>query len=551
MSENTARILWVKAVLGVDLPQPADEAAGNGQGVHENLGDGLRKLKKTVTDGFNTVKNKVTSGVQKVGDTLNKAIADRLVASDTKKFEAAMTALDEQIAKVAEAGLNDGHYKAQAKSLRDDFTAATKLPGNDERVTAVSALVARAKQAAGNAQADIARVSKSAVEGVTSAVTAMRDGAQQSMDKLPEKHKKKAELSLRLSDLDDLIAEVGKLTDRAERAKKLKLVNASAESLFNDAAKAAKDKAIVQEVYAKALKERYGFEIDNPSGMKNTHLEQVYEMFDKVPETDVVQGRMQKLSYQPLDDDGTKNTGAAYGGAEITMGDYGKEKWNYVDPDTGKPVKANGFSISTLHELGHSVDDRFGIMNAGQGKPGAGGWKAEDRKSVATALIGAFTAGEGKALTIDATDLMSMVTKALAGARTKRPPKMSEDDWNKEPKQGKPGTMSDADWHVIETFLDLCFSRRNTEWPWGKAHDIGGRSYHEAYANEWVSYAVASRSNSNTVRDYQWRAPGEYFAELYAFSYFKSKPPPNGIDAGLAAYMFGGKAADKGAPAKH
>ena len=43
---------------------------------------------------------------------------------------------------------------------------------------------------------------------------------------------------------------------------------------------------------------------------------------------------------------------------------------------------------------------------------------------------------------------------------------------------------------------------------------IGDRVYHEAYAKRWVSYLFAKRSQG--VMGYQFRAPGEWFAELYA-----------------------------------
>jgi hypothetical protein len=43
---------------------------------------------------------------------------------------------------------------------------------------------------------------------------------------------------------------------------------------------------------------------------------------------------------------------------------------------------------------------------------------------------------------------------------------------------------------------------------------IGNRIYHEAYARAWVSYLASARSKGLT--GYQFRAPGEWFAELYA-----------------------------------
>jgi len=47
-----------------------------------------------------------------------------------------------------------------------------------------------------------------------------------------------------------------------------------------------------------------------------------------------------------------------------------------------------------------------------------------------------------------------------------------------------------------------------------KSIAIAGRVYHQAYARDWVSYLYAARSKGLT--GYQFRAPGEWFAELYA-----------------------------------
>lgn len=46
---------------------------------------------------------------------------------------------------------------------------------------------------------------------------------------------------------------------------------------------------------------------------------------------------------------------------------------------------------------------------------------------------------------------------------------------------------------------------------------IGRRVYDEAYNGQWYSYAAAARARQ--VRDYQFRAPGEWFAEIYAAYY--------------------------------
>ena len=43
-----------------------------------------------------------------------------------------------------------------------------------------------------------------------------------------------------------------------------------------------------------------------------------------------------------------------------------------------------------------------------------------------------------------------------------------------------------------------------------------------------------------TVSLYQWRAPGEWFAELYAFTHVQQRKAPSSVDAEVAGYMFQG-----------
>ena len=56
-----------------------------------------------------------------------------------------------------------------------------------------------------------------------------------------------------------------------------------------------------------------------------------------------------------------------------------------------------------------------------------------------------------------------------------------------------------------------------------------GRVYHEAYGGRWVSYEFAARARG--VSGYQFRAPGEWFAELYA-AYATKKMRPGHPDYG-------------------
>ena len=51
---------------------------------------------------------------------------------------------------------------------------------------------------------------------------------------------------------------------------------------------------------------------------------------------------------------------------------------------------------------------------------------------------------------------------------------------------------------------------------------LGGRVYQEAYKGDWYSYDAAARKKG--VSSYQFRAPGEWFAEVYS-AFFMEKLP--------------------------
>jgi hypothetical protein len=348
----------------------------------------------------------------------------------------------------------------------------------------------------------------------------------------------------RMSDVEGLFEKQSKEKDRKERGKLLKQLNVQAESLFDAAVDAAKDPETdkkAQKVYAEALEKRYGLKIKNPDKISNTHLDQVYKMFDMVPATDVAQGSLKRLEYKATTketgpDGKTKKVpwdGAAFSshGSEIDMGDIAKGKSvPYYDPATGNALDPppDWFNMATLHELGHSVDDRFKVMKTHGAHPSCGGWKSEKLADVATAYIADFRAKEGKTVTIDDKALRRFVEKALGSGKIERPSGVDENAWKTLGLQ-------------LAALGERCASRRSNAptWPWTYPYDIGGRAYHEAYPGDWWSFAIAAQSGM-TVRDYQWRAPGEWFAELYAYTWLNSKPAPGHLDTDLTGYLYGG-----------
>ena len=89
------------------------------------------------------------------------------------------------------------------------------------------------------------------------------------------------------------------------------------------------------------------------------------------------------------------------------------------------------------------------------------------------------------------------------------------------------------DWAALEKHAAVVWFRSvalksESKGLWGdgdgaaSAAAVGGRVYQEAYRSDWYSYDVGARSAK--VTNYQFRAPGEWFAEIYAM-YFMGKLP--------------------------
>ena len=86
------------------------------------------------------------------------------------------------------------------------------------------------------------------------------------------------------------------------------------------------------------------------------------------------------------------------------------------------------------------------------------------------------------------------------------------------------------------------YEMRESGKPWNNAsasknNAIGGRVIQEAYKDEWVSYHLAARARG--IRAYQFRAPAEWFAELYAAYHMQKLNPSHPASKWLAKLKAG------------
>ncbi|MCV2868167.1 hypothetical protein OEW28_05950 [Defluviimonas sp. WL0002] len=169
-------------------------------------------------------------------------------------------------------------------------------------------------------------------------------------------------------------------------------------------------------------------------------------------------------------------------------------------PDTEKPQPTYG-TWTTLHEIGHAVDDAKGFMKGKAGNAAFGGWTeyGGDIRPIAKAVAAEYKYDE-------------FYVERLISGGAPEDPEMPE-----ELKENPNGATA---WSARKQNVDNWYKAMSTgSKPWDNKrassdYAIGGKVYHEAYGDTWVSYDAGSRRQG--VTGYQFRAPGEWFSELYA-----------------------------------
>lgn len=242
-------------------------------------------------------------------------------------------------------------------------------------------------------------------------------------------------------------------------------------------------------------------------------VKRIYELLQKVPASHAKDNPKIANIRRFQEDTG----GAAYGGGEIDLncgraGAGGSNDYNQelCDPkffpdgvdDNCKPENGDEvpyFDWATLHEVGHAVDDHKGFM-AGRGKEAAfGNWRVYqgDLTKIAEKVKGRF--GYDLQYIKDKLNLQAPADAPLPSDNSKTP-----QQWAKE--------KADVDkWCALTCKEGLWWNGAGS-----KEAAIDGKVYQIAYANQkkWVRYDYDARKQG--IHGYQFRAPGEWFAELYA-----------------------------------
>jgi hypothetical protein len=161
------------------------------------------------------------------------------------------------------------------------------------------------------------------------------------------------------------------------------------------------------------------------------------------------------------------------------------------------------FDWTTLHELAHGIDDKKGFMKAKKGQGDYGGWAAS---RWGQDVIGKAAEAAAVKFNFNTKAAIKYIKALMRGAAASRPAE----------KHRPPAPKDHPDWDGaranVEAWVD---STRTDKSPWANPPaDINGTIYHEAYSNDWVSYLKSARAQG--IKHYQFRAPGEWFADIYA-----------------------------------
>jgi hypothetical protein len=264
------------------------------------------------------------------------------------------------------------------------------------------------------------------------------------------------------------------------------------------------------EVLPILAKERFGIELKSDAGDETKSGKRMLKMLAMVPE-DVVGN----VSLKTVERREPNKNGGFYRSSEdlvVMNGRPGQSTQGFgpaisdelpTDVESDCKPKDNAgvdyFDFATLHEVGHAVDDNLNFMGSRMGKAEFGGWESFGGNVAPIAAKVAKWAG------YDSTPEQKKAVEDLVLGKSVTWPKApsgQETAWATAQKKV-------TDWYAIVTNGQIW-------WRQGECDKvtIDGMIYHEAYKRTWVGYLASARKQA--ITGYQFRAPGEWFAELYA-----------------------------------
>ena len=197
---------------------------------------------------------------------------------------------------------------------------------------------------------------------------------------------------------------------------------------------------------------------------------------------------------------GRAGVNQAFGSALVAKGELpAAAEDKYKPSDETTPL--DFISFAAAHEVGHGVDEERGFMRRNGTGPEYGGWitfggnlqPLADAIGASARFAGFYKTPAQKQYVLDKLQSKELNPPAAAPGTAAFNAKRAFDGW-----------------HDTATADNVYRSDSKSQSL--KLDD--GNIYHEAYARVWVGYRADARAKGLT--GYQFRAPGEWFAELYA-----------------------------------
>lgn len=264
--------------------------------------------------------------------------------------------------------------------------------------------------------------------------------------------------------------------------------------------------------------------IGRPAGDPAKAMKAVCKMFEQIPQDIVKNKSITKVHYEDAfgsagggyspDDGGIGMDGRAgvisqkFGAAQKNKSPITGAVVSQLPPDDQidedcKPKDATPveyLSFAAAHEVGHGIDDATGFMARNGGQVKYGGWVTYGGS---VEPVAAAIGGDARFAAFYKTPEQ----KAYVLGKLQNKPAAA------------PAVTTGSDEEKALQEFDTWFQLATAENVYRRQGDcdkikIGDRIYHEAYARVWVSYLADARKKALT--GYQFRAPGEWFAELYA-----------------------------------
>lgn len=481
----------------------------------------LRLGKRIVPAGFLPPEDE-TGDVTADGSTGKKGL-DKQVKEIAESLVTLRAAIDKQKAAVP-ALTKDAQDK---RKRSDELTAAARKASDDAKDTrkdwddAGAALQAAdaAQFAAKAAQRDATRA-ESDLKEMVERLRRIRDSADPDAEKQAQLKKLKADVASK--QLDTSIANLDPNDPKAG-----KLIADQIEKRFGVKFKLNESKITGRDANGRQIFKDNDKKVD-PKKEAET-LKELYLTLAKAPVFPASHLKKLTVSLRPSN---SESEGGVYFGssksAEVTCR-RPKQSFNYGDqlnsasafPDgvdddckaaNNDPV--NYFDWATLHEVAHAVDAKYKFMASRQAGSKYGSWV--DYGTNPTPIAAVLANHFGSSASVD--------KKKLA--------KFALDSLKAKPKAGPAATTAEET--KVKAWVDAVRHTEGLWWNGGQSNAlaIGNRVYQESYGGGfWNSYDLGARKQG--IHGYQFRAPGEWFAELYAAYYADKLKPSHPIVAEL------------------